>query len=176
MAVDSYYRLLVSRNMLVPGKVNLSTGDFRLSTGILYLSTDGGLKQSSREKLRVLVWWLLAVKIPSYDLYIWVSKHFMAVDSYCRLLVSRNMIVPEKVNLSIDDFRLSTGIMYLSTGLFSVPKRDRVARRVLIATSGDVAFRLPLFWLVVCMRAACRALDGRADVDRRIATGSRVVI
>ncbi|MQM21098.1 hypothetical protein Taro_054132 [Colocasia esculenta] len=35
---------------------------------------------------------------------------------------------------------------------------------------------LPLFWLVVCMRAACPALDGRADVDRRIATGSYVAI
>ncbi|MQM21914.1 hypothetical protein Taro_054961 [Colocasia esculenta] len=50
----------------------------------------------------------------------------------------------------------------------------RGACHVLIATLGDVAFRLPLFWLVVCMRAACRALDGCADVDRQIATGSHV--
>ncbi|MQM14809.1 hypothetical protein Taro_047744 [Colocasia esculenta] len=62
----------------------------------------------------------------------------------------------------------------LYPSLFSVPKRDRGARRILIATPGDVAFWLPPFWLVVCMRAACRARDGHADVDRRLATGSRV--
>ncbi|MQM11070.1 hypothetical protein Taro_043970 [Colocasia esculenta] len=35
-------------------------------------------------------------------------------------------------------------------------------------------FWLLPFRLVVCMRAACLARGGRADVDRRIATGSRV--
>ncbi|MQM18477.1 hypothetical protein Taro_051469 [Colocasia esculenta] len=71
---------------------------------------------------------------------------------------------------------LWAGWLAQSTGLFSVPERDRGERRILIATPGDVAFWLPLFWLVVCMRATCRARGGHADVDRRIATGSRVAI
>ncbi|MQL72839.1 hypothetical protein Taro_005182, partial [Colocasia esculenta] len=69
---------------------------------------------------------------------------------------------------------LWAGWLAQNVGLFSVLERDRGARRVLIATLGDVAYRLLLFWLIVCMCAACRALDERADVDRRIATSSCV--
>ncbi|MQM00506.1 hypothetical protein Taro_033241 [Colocasia esculenta] len=69
---------------------------------------------------------------------------------------------------------LWAGWLAQSAGLFSVPERDRGVRRVLIATPGDVAFWLPLFRLVVCMRAACHARGGRADVDGRITTGNRV--
>ncbi|MQM19550.1 hypothetical protein Taro_052554 [Colocasia esculenta] len=60
-------------------------------------------------------------------------------------------------------------------GGFQQGRGYRGARRVLIATPWDVAFWLPLFWHVVCMRATCCARGGRADVDRRIATGNRVV-
>ncbi|MQL92300.1 hypothetical protein Taro_024914, partial [Colocasia esculenta] len=59
--------------------------------------------------------------------------------------------------------------------LFSVSECDRGVRRVLIVTPRDVAFWLLLFWLVIYMRTACRAWGGRADVDKLIATGSRVV-
>ncbi|MQL76628.1 hypothetical protein Taro_009004 [Colocasia esculenta] len=62
----------------------------------------------------------------------------------------------------------------LTAGLFSIFERDGGARHLLIATLGDVVFWLPLFWLVVCMHAVCRARDRRADFDMRIATGSRV--
>ncbi|MQL71522.1 hypothetical protein Taro_003841 [Colocasia esculenta] len=69
---------------------------------------------------------------------------------------------------------LWAGWLAQSAGLFSVPERDRGARRVLIATPGDVVFWLPLFWLIVYMRTACRARGWRADVDRQIVTGSRI--
>ncbi|MQL80504.1 hypothetical protein Taro_012953 [Colocasia esculenta] len=69
---------------------------------------------------------------------------------------------------------LWAGCLAQSAGLFSVPEHDRGARRVLIPTPGDVASWLPLFWLIVCMGTACRTWGGRANVDRRIATGSHI--
>ncbi|MQM06910.1 hypothetical protein Taro_039741 [Colocasia esculenta] len=69
---------------------------------------------------------------------------------------------------------LWAGWLAQNAGLFSIFKRDGGVRRLLIATPGDVAFWLPLFWLIVYMHAACCTRDRRADFDRRIATGSRV--
>ncbi|MQL89083.1 hypothetical protein Taro_021660 [Colocasia esculenta] len=63
--------------------------------------------------------------------------------------------------------------------ILKVPYDDAFVgvRRVLIAETvetGDIVLWLPLFWLIVSMRTTCRVRDGCANVDRRIATGSRV--
>ncbi|MQL95571.1 hypothetical protein Taro_028240, partial [Colocasia esculenta] len=43
-----------------------------------------------------------------------------------------------------------------------------------VATALVVAFLLPLFWVVICMHAACRMLGGHADVDSGKAMASYV--
>ncbi|MQM17745.1 hypothetical protein Taro_050722 [Colocasia esculenta] len=48
---------------------------------------------------------------------------------------------------------------------FSACERDKGLRRILNVMALVVAFLLPLFWVVVCMCAACRTLGRHADVD-----------
>ncbi|MQL72588.1 hypothetical protein Taro_004940 [Colocasia esculenta] len=57
-----------------------------------------------------------------------------------------------------------------STRWFTGCERDGGVRRVQVATALVVAFLLPLFWVVVCMRAACCTLGGHTGVDSKKAT------
>ncbi|MQM07588.1 hypothetical protein Taro_040429 [Colocasia esculenta] len=57
-----------------------------------------------------------------------------------------------------------------STHRFSAHERDKGLRRVLNVTALVVAFLLPMFWVVVCMRAACRTLGWHADINLLKAT------
>ncbi|MQM06136.1 hypothetical protein Taro_038957 [Colocasia esculenta] len=61
-----------------------------------------------------------------------------------------------------------------SAHTFSACERDRGVCHVLNTKALVVAFMLPLFWVVVCMRAACRTLGGHANVDSGKATASYV--
>ncbi|MQM01187.1 hypothetical protein Taro_033943 [Colocasia esculenta] len=62
------------------------------------------------------------------------------------------------------------------SGLVPILGTDEVleGRRVLNATVLSVAFMEPLFWVVICIRAACPVWGGHADVDSVKATGSYV--
>ncbi|MQM14977.1 hypothetical protein Taro_047913, partial [Colocasia esculenta] len=52
-----------------------------------------------------------------------------------------------------------------STRWFTGCERDEGVRRIKVATDLVVAFTLPLFWVVVCMCAACHMLGSHADVN-----------
>ncbi|MQM15547.1 hypothetical protein Taro_048492 [Colocasia esculenta] len=56
------------------------------------------------------------------------------------------------------------GNLGLKHSLFTVCEHDSEGRRVLNATVLGVAFIEPLFWVDVCMHAACRTQAGLADV------------